>query len=81
MQHDWLNTAQRIQSIAQAGLTYCENSYDRERYEELLQLSARILTDYTEAPFERIMDLFDREEGYLTPKVDIRGVIFGKENC
>jgi ADP-ribose pyrophosphatase YjhB (NUDIX family) len=76
MHHDWLNTAQRIQSIAQAGLTYCQNDYDLERYEELLQLSARILTDYTDTPFEKIADLFSREEGYLTPKVDVRGVIF-----
>nr|WKN39500.1 NUDIX hydrolase [Tunicatimonas sp. TK19036] len=76
MHHDWLTTAQRIQSIAQAGLTYCENSYDRERYEELMTLSVRIVSDYTNVPFEKITDLYAREEGYLTPKVDIRGVIF-----
>ncbi|MGD1890696.1 MAG: NUDIX hydrolase [Cyclobacteriaceae bacterium] len=76
MHHDWLKTAQRIQSIAQAGLTYGENDYDLERYQELLQLSACILADYTNVPFEKITDLFDREEGYLTPKVDVRGVIF-----
>lgn len=76
MQHDWLATAQRIQSIAQAGLTYGENAYDRERYEELMALSARIVSDYTDVPFEKITDLYAREEGYLTPKVDVRGVIF-----
>ncbi|MEM8966082.1 MAG: NUDIX hydrolase [Bacteroidota bacterium] len=76
MQHPWLTTAQRLQSIAQAGLTYCQNDYDRERYEELMQISAQIVADYSEAPFEKIMDLYKQEEGYLTPKVDIRGVIF-----
>ena len=76
MHHDWLRTAQRIQSLAQAGLTYCQNDYDRERYEELMQISAQIVADYSDAPFEKIMDLYGREEGYLTPKVDVRGVIF-----
>ena len=79
MHHNWLNTAQHIQSIAQAGLTYCENDYDRERYQELLQISAHILADYTDTSFEKITDLFEREKGYLTPKVDIRGVIFQED--
>ncbi|WKN45072.1 NUDIX hydrolase [Tunicatimonas pelagia] len=76
MHHPWLTTAQRIQALAQAGLTYCQNDYDRERYEELMQISAQMLADYSEAPFEKVMDLFERENGYLTPKVDIRGVVF-----
>ena len=76
MKHAWLTTAQRIQAIAQAGLTYGENQYDLERYEELRQLSASMLSDYTDTPFEKIIGLFDKEVGYQTPKVDVRGVIF-----
>lgn len=76
MKHSWLTTAQRIQAIAQAGLTYGENQYDLERYEELRQLSASMLSDYTDTPFEKIIGLFDKEVGYQTPKVDVRGVIF-----
>ena len=76
MPHSWLTVAQRIQAIAQAGLTYAENNYDLERYEELKQLSASMLSDYTDTPFEKIIGLFDQEVGYQTPKVDIRGVIF-----
>lgn len=74
--HSWLTTAQRIQAIAQAGLTYAENHYDLERYEELKQLSAAMLSDYTDTPVGKIIGLFDQEVGYPTPKVDVRGVIF-----
>ena len=72
----WLTIAQRMQAIAQAGLTYAENTYDVERYEELKQLSASLLAEYTDTPIEKIIGLFDREVGYQTPKVDVRGVIF-----
>lgn len=35
MSDKWVDYAVRIQSIAQAGLAYCEDKYGRERYEEL----------------------------------------------
>jgi ADP-ribose pyrophosphatase YjhB (NUDIX family) len=79
MSFSWLDIAKRLEAIAQAGLAYTENDYDRERYEELRQIGHHIFHHYTEAPAERIHDLFSRENGYPTPKVDVRGVIF-REN-
>ena len=38
---DWLRGA-RIQAIAQTGLTFCRDPYDRERYEAIGQLAARM---------------------------------------
>ncbi len=35
MNDKWVEFAIRIQSIAQAGLQYGKDKYDRERYEEL----------------------------------------------
>lgn len=72
----WLDIAKEIQSIAQAGLTYAENKYDRDRYEQLRELSIKILEDYTNISQEKIRELFASEEGYQTPKVDVRAVIF-----
>ena len=43
MMSKWTEAAIRIQSIAQAGLAYGENEYDRERYEELRKIAAEIL--------------------------------------
>ena len=76
MSFDWLQIAKEIQSIAQAGLAYTENKYDIERYQRLRNLSFSILKEYTDAPVEKIRSLFASEEGYQTPKVDIRGVVF-----
>lgn len=39
----WTEFAIRIQSLAQAGLAYCENEYDIERYEELRKIAAEKL--------------------------------------
>ena len=40
MNDKWVEFAIRIQSIAQAGLQYGKDKYDRERYEELRQIAA-----------------------------------------
>ncbi len=42
MQTKWLERAQRIRAIAQAGLAFSKDVYDRERYEELMKLSIEI---------------------------------------
>ncbi len=71
-----LFAAQRIQALAQAGLTYSTNHYDSERYEELRRLSVDLLQQLTDEPLEKIIKVFASESGYQTPKVDIRSVVF-----
>ena len=72
---DWLPIAQRLQALAQSGLTYCQNEYDRERYEEIHALSMKMLAQLSNVPVEVIIRLFSQESGYQTPKVDIRAVV------
>lgn len=74
--HPWLEFAKRVQSLAQAGLTYAQNSYDQERYQELSEISVAILAELTGEEVPRIKDLFTNEVGYQTPKTDVRAVIF-----
>jgi ADP-ribose pyrophosphatase YjhB (NUDIX family) len=76
MSFEWLDIAKELQSIAQAGLEYGENKYDLERYRQIREISIKIMHWYTNAPKEKIRDLFASESGYQTPKVDIRGVVF-----
>lgn len=76
MKPKWLEWATEIQSIAQAGLTFTENSYDRDRYEQLRSLAVEIMNSYTDIPDEKLKDLFAGETGYQTPKVDVRAVVF-----
>jgi len=76
----WLDWAKEIQSIAQSGLAYCQDVYDQERYEQLRDLSIEILNKYTTVDKDIIKLDFANEVGYATPKVDVRGVVFNKEN-
>ncbi|MCK5104159.1 MAG: NUDIX hydrolase N-terminal domain-containing protein, partial [Cyclobacteriaceae bacterium] len=64
--YKWLEIAQNLQSIAQAGLTYTEGKYDVERYEQIMQLSKDILSDYSDIHMEKLHEIFKLEKGYLT---------------
>ena len=72
----WLDFAIRIQSIAQAGLQYGKDKYDKERYEELRRISAEMIAVKTDIPVAKVYDLFCNETGYQTPKVDTRAAVF-----
>lgn len=72
----WLEWARRIQAISQAGLHFSKDVFDRERYEELQQLSAEIIANYTKQLAEDVGKTLAAEKGYPTPKLDIRGVVF-----
>lgn len=76
MNDKWLDFAIRIQSIAQAGLQYGKDKYDRERYEELRQIAAEMIAEKTEFSADKIYGLFCNETGYQTPKVDTRAAVF-----
>jgi ADP-ribose pyrophosphatase YjhB (NUDIX family) len=72
----WLEWAQKLQAIAQTGLTYSDNPYDIERFKAIQLLAAEIATTHSNVEHNYILDLFTRETGYATPKVDVRGVVF-----
>ncbi len=77
MESKWLEWAQRLQAIAQSGLHFTESHYERERYEGIRQISAEIFAQHTnlDCSIEDIINLFGKQEGYATPKVDTRGVV------
>ena len=76
MNDKWLEFAIRIQSIAQAGLQYGKDKYDKERYDELREIAAEMMSEKTDIPVDKIRDLFCNETGYQTPKVDTRAAVF-----
>jgi ADP-ribose pyrophosphatase YjhB (NUDIX family) len=73
---DWLLWAREIQAIAQTGLAFTKDPYDRDRFAALQRLSTRIFAEHTTANLERIEQLFDAETGYATPKIGVRGAVF-----
>lgn len=72
----WLEFAIRIQSIAQAGLQYGRDKYDREHYEELRRIAAEMAAEKTDVSADKIYGLFCNESGYQTPKTDTRAAVF-----
>lgn len=74
--NSWMDLAMRVQSIAQAGLAYGKNEYDLERYEELRDIAAQMVAINTDILVEIVKMHFCNEDGYQTPKVDTRAVIF-----
>ena len=72
----WLKWAVELQSLAQAGLTYGRDAYDRARYERIREISAEILSHMSDLPVGTVRDLFCSETGYQTPKIDTRAAIF-----
>ena len=76
MNDKWLDFAIRIQSIAQAGIQYGKDQYDKERYGELRKIAAEMISEKTDISVEKVYDLFCNETGYQTPKVDTRAAVF-----
>jgi ADP-ribose pyrophosphatase YjhB (NUDIX family) len=75
-QDQWLMWARELQAIAQTGLTYTHDAYDRQRYERLREITAEIVaanTDRSAAELHRILEI---QDGYATPKVDVRAACF-----
>ncbi len=67
--------AQRLQALAQTGLTYTRDVYDRERYEDLMGIAERLLTARFDLPVETLQNLHKVDTGYATPKTDVRAII------
>lgn len=66
----------QVQAMAKTGLTYTENPYDVERYEELRDMSNQMLADLSNASLADIKFHFDNlDNDYPTPKVDVRGMV------
>lgn len=75
----WLSWAMELQAIAQTGLEYAQDIYDRERYERLREMSVEMMHHQTAIPKETIRDLFCNESGYQTPKMVTRAAVFDED--
>ncbi len=66
----------KLQSIAQIGLTYQKNVFDKERYEELRNIASEMMSIKSGISLDKVEKLFCNEIGYQTPKLDTRAAIF-----
>lgn len=72
---DGLTVARELYSLAKAGLAYCTNEYDLERYHRLEEIAAGILAEGTGLAIGSILESFSAQVGYATPKIDVRGAV------
>jgi ADP-ribose pyrophosphatase YjhB (NUDIX family) len=72
----WLIIAREMRAIAQTGLTFTADRFDRQRYERLRELAASMLASGSGEHFDVIIEILKEGWGYTTPKVDVRGAAF-----
>jgi ADP-ribose pyrophosphatase YjhB (NUDIX family) len=73
---DW---ARKVRAIAQNGLLFTRDEFDRERYEKLQALTDSLVSEELGLPLEDLKTLWKYDSGYVTPKVDVRGAVFKDE--
>ena len=71
-----LDLARRLLALAQTGLHFTPQEYDRERYREIITIATSLLQNESQIPAQRLRETWFVEDGYATPKMDVRGAIF-----
>lgn len=65
-----------LAALAHNGLVFSTDVFDRQRYEQAQQIAADLLTLITDSNVEDLQKNVFLENGYMTPKVDVRGGVF-----
>lgn len=74
-----LELAKKIQALAETGNHYSNSDYDTDRYNDIEEAAATIISTLGEGdPSELLLSLRENN-GYKTPKVDIRAVVLNKK--
>lgn len=71
-----LDLVRRLLALAQSGLHFTPQEYDRERYREVIDIATRLLSFESGVASEYLRRTWLVEDGYATPKVDVRGAVF-----
>jgi ADP-ribose pyrophosphatase YjhB (NUDIX family) len=72
----WLTWAREIQALSQISDHYVENEFQRQRFSRLTEIAAEIIDEHTSLDYEPVLDNFQAQTGYATPRVDVRGAVF-----
>lgn len=78
-ENQWLDWAIELQSLAQAGLFYGKDPFDKERYQRIREIAAEMIAQSFQLPLEKVTDIFCCGTGYQTPKLDTRAAIFNDD--
>jgi hypothetical protein len=70
-----IEIGRELQAMAQTGLHFTKDPYDRERYERLSEIGAVLLAEHSNLEPQAILEWNQQEFGYATPKVDVRALL------
>ena len=74
-----LDLAKRIKALADIGLLYTKDNFDKERYHELKSIGETIIRDELKVSPEVMNSLYEKCVDYPTPKVDIRALVLNEK--
>jgi ADP-ribose pyrophosphatase YjhB (NUDIX family) len=72
----WLVIGRELGAIAQIGLTFCRDPFDRQRFGRIRELAAALIAEGSGHSGEALLEYFRGHTGYATPKVDVRAAAF-----
>ena len=72
----WLMWARELQALAQNGLHFAQDPFDKERYAAVQRVAKEMLAAGSGIDRQEIDGLVGRQAGYATPKIDVRGAVF-----
>ena len=75
MESNFLDEIKRLKAIADTGLLYADNEYEKERYLEMQQIVLRLLGTVSGHSVDSLKECFPLVKDYPTAKVDIRGMV------
>jgi ADP-ribose pyrophosphatase YjhB (NUDIX family) len=77
MRRKLLECADELRAIATTGAHFTESFHDRERYDRLLGIAARLAELAGAGDASELLERFRSvDEGYVTPKLDVRMAVF-----
>ncbi len=77
-----INLIKKSLALTDLGILYAQNEFDKTRYEELKETNLEILDLVTNdnTSFDKLIDFYLPVKDYITPKVEVRGVVLNENN-
>jgi ADP-ribose pyrophosphatase YjhB (NUDIX family) len=66
-------------AVAQNGLTYADDPFDRQRYEQVRHCAEELMSLISDGDVESVRAAVSLDRGHMTPKVSVRAAIFNAE--
>jgi len=79
MKEDLYQIADELRAIASLGLNFADSGYDKERYERVLKLSARLVAAIENTPVENTYTQYLDNLAHLSPLLAVEAVVIRDE--